>query len=132
MDLTWKVRYIAGGHLTDPPSSMNDGSVVGRETVEISFLVAALNDLNILAGYIQNANLNAEKKEDIFLFAGDEWRSNRRRIIFIRRALYGLKSSALMWRNHISDDIGNELGFKYSLSDPDLWMKASITSSGSK
>ena len=37
-----------------------------------------------------------------------------------------------MWRNHISDVIGNALGFKYSLSESDLWTKASITSSGSK
>ena len=37
-----------------------------------------------------------------------------------------------MWRNHISDVIGNYLGFRSSLSDPYLWMKASITSSGSK
>ena len=37
-----------------------------------------------------------------------------------------------MWRNHLSDVIGNDLGFKSFLSDPDLLMKASITSSGSK
>ena len=94
--------------------------------------MAALNDLNILDGDIQNAYLNAETKEKIFFYARDKWCSNRGRIMFIRRALYGWKSSALMWRNHISDVIGNELGFKSSLLDPDLWMKFSITSSGSK
>ena len=31
MDLTRKARYVAGGHLTDPPSSMTYASVVGRE-----------------------------------------------------------------------------------------------------
>ena len=50
MDLTRKARYVAGGHLTDPPSSMIYASVVGRETVIIAFLVAALNNLNILDG----------------------------------------------------------------------------------
>ena len=40
--------------------------------------------------------------------------------------------SALIWRNHLSDVIVNELGFKYSISDPDIWMKSSIPSSGSK
>ena len=66
MDLTRKARYVAGGHLTDPPSSMTYASVVGRETVRIAFLLAALNDLNMLAGDIQNAYLNAETREKIF------------------------------------------------------------------
>ena len=132
MDLTWKARYVAGGKLTDPPSSINYASVIGRETVRIAFLVAALKDLNILAGDIHNSYLNSETKEKIVFYAGDEWRSNRGRILVIRRALYGLKSSALMWRNHLSDVIGNKLGFKSSLSNPYLWMKSSITSSGSK
>ena len=62
MDITQKARYIAGGHLTDPPSSMNYASVVGLETVRIALLVAATNDINILAGDIHHAYLNAEKK----------------------------------------------------------------------
>ena len=90
--------------------------VVGRETVRIHFLVAALHDPNILAGNVQNAYLNVEIKKKIFFYDGDEWRSNIGRIIVIRTALYGLKSSALMWRNHIYDNIGYELGFKSSLS----------------
>ena len=40
-----------------------------------------------------------------------------------------MKPSALIWRNHISNVIGNELGFKYSLSHPYIWMKTGITSS---
>ena len=132
MDLTRRARYVAGGHLIDPPSSMTYASVVGRETVKIPFLLDSCNDLNIFAGDIYNVYLNSEKKEKIFFYAVDKWRSNRGHIIIIRRALYGLNSYDLMWRNHISGVIGNELGFKSSLSDPDLWMKASITSSGSK
>jgi hypothetical protein len=41
-----------------------------------------------------------------------------------------LKSSALAWRNHLSDVLSNNLGFKSSLADPDVWYKASITSTG--
>ena len=111
---------------------MTYASVNGRETVRMVFLLADLDELNILAGDIYNAYLNSETKEKILFCAGDEWRSNRGRIIVIRRALHGLKYSALMWRNYIFDVIGNKLGFKSSLSDPDLWMKASTTSCGSK
>ena len=59
MDQSRRARYIAGGHFTDPPSSMTYASVVVRETVRIAFLVAALNDLKVLAGDIQNTYLNA-------------------------------------------------------------------------
>ena len=52
MDLTRKARYVAGGHLTDPPSSQTYASVVSRKTVRIAFLIAALNDLKVLAGDI--------------------------------------------------------------------------------
>ena len=55
MDLTRKARYVAGGHLTDSPSSMTYASLVCRETVRIAFLVAALSDLTVLAGEIKNA-----------------------------------------------------------------------------
>ena len=85
MDLMRKARYIAAGHLTDTPSSMNYASVVGQETFRIEFLVTAINDRNILAVDIYNAYLNAETKENIFFYSGDEWRSNRGRILVIRR-----------------------------------------------
>ena len=37
MDLTRKGRYVAGGHLTDPPSSLAYASVVSREIVQTAF-----------------------------------------------------------------------------------------------
>ena len=96
VDLTRKARYVAGGHLTDPPSSVTYASVVRRETLKIALLLAALNDLKILAGDIQNAYLNAFTKEKIYFRAGDEWKANKGKIIVITRDLYGLKSLALM------------------------------------
>ena len=69
MDPTRIAKYVAGGHLTDPPSSMTYTSVVGRETVRVAFLVAALNDLKVLAKDIQNAYLNAFTKEKIYFKA---------------------------------------------------------------
>ena len=111
MDLTRKARYVAGGHLTDPPSSMTYASVVGRETVRIAFLLAALNILKVLAGDIQNVYLNAYTKKKIHFRADNEWKSNKGRVIVITRALYGLKSSALMWRNHLADILDNKLKF---------------------
>jgi hypothetical protein len=59
MDFTNKARIVVGGHVTDPPSSITYSSVVSREMVRIVFVLAALNDLNILAAHIGNAYLNA-------------------------------------------------------------------------
>ena len=132
MDLTRKARYVAGGHLTDPPSSMTYASVVSRDSVRIAFLIAALNDLDILAGDIQNAYLHANTKEKLYFIAGSEWKADEGRPVVIVRALYGLKSSALMWRNHLADTLGNFMGFKSSLADPDVWLKAETSTTGFK
>jgi hypothetical protein len=132
LDMTRKARYVAGGHLTDVPTSMTYSTVVSRDTVRIGFLVAALNNLDILAGDIQNAFLEAPTKEKIFFYSGDEWKADKDRVVVVVRALYGLKSSALQFRNHLADTLGNKLGFKSSLADPDLWYKAATDPSGNK
>ena len=44
MDFTRKARFVAGGHKTDPPTSLTYSSVVARDSVRIGFLIAALND----------------------------------------------------------------------------------------
>ena len=132
LDMTRKARYVAGGHLTSVPTSMTYSSVVSRDTVRIGFLIAALNNLDILAGDIQNAFLEAPTKEKIFFYAGDEWKSDKDKVVVVIRALYGLKSSALQFRNHLADTLGNKLGFKSSLADPDLWYKPATDASGFK
>ena len=55
IDFTRKARLVAGGHLTDPPTTLTYSSVVSRESLRLAFLIAALNDLNILVADIGNA-----------------------------------------------------------------------------
>lgn len=71
-DLTRKARYVAGGHLTEYPSFMTYSNVASRDSVRIGFLLAALNGLEILVGYVQNAFLHAQTKEKHFFFARPE------------------------------------------------------------
>ena len=132
MDMTRKARYVAGGHLTDVPTSMTYSSVVSRDSVRIGLLIAALNDLDLLAGDIQNAFLSAPTKERIYFYAGDEWKADKGRVVVVVRALYGLKSSALQFRNFLANTLGNHLGFKSSLADPDVWYKAETKPDGFK
>ena len=46
---TRKARFVAGGHTTNPPPSITYSSVVARDTVRIAFVIAALNDLDIMS-----------------------------------------------------------------------------------
>ena len=63
MDLTRKARFVAGGHLTEPPSSITYSGIVSRDSVRIAFLIAALNNLDITACNVGNAYLNAPCRE---------------------------------------------------------------------
>lgn len=131
-DLRRKARYVAGGHLTNTPSSMTYSSVVSRESIRIGFLVAALNGLDVWAADIMNAYLNAPTKEKVWFQAGTEWGENAGKPVLVVRALYGLKSSGQAWRSHLADTLKNTLGFTSSLADPDVWYKASTKPDGTK
>ena len=98
-----KSIYMAVLNRTDTPSSMTYPSVVIIDSVRLVFLIAELNDLDMLAGDIQNAYLNAPTKEKLFFYAVDKWKYDQGEIVIVLRALYGLKSSALILRNNISD-----------------------------
>jgi hypothetical protein len=47
MDLTRKARLVAGRHTTETPASLTYSSVVSRDNVRISFLIATLHDINV-------------------------------------------------------------------------------------
>jgi hypothetical protein len=59
MDFTRKARFVAGGHMTQPATSMTYSSVVSRDSVRLAFLLATLNGLQVLSCDIGNAYLNA-------------------------------------------------------------------------
>ena len=72
MDLTRKARFCANGNETSTPASAVYSSVVSRDSVRLAFLIASLNDLDILATDITNAYLNAPVKEKIWFEGGSE------------------------------------------------------------
>ena len=93
-----KAQFVAGSHMTEPPSTLTYSSVVSRDSVRIILLVAALNGLNIMACDIQNAYLMADCHEKIWTIAGQEFGSEKRTPMVICKALYGLKSSGAAFR----------------------------------
>jgi len=125
-----KARFVAGGHLTDPPKESVFSSVVTRESVRIAFLAAALNDLDILAADVQNAYLNAPTKEKVWFKAGLEFGPDRVGTpVRIVRALYGLKSSGARWRDHMANTL-RQGGFQSCRADPDVWMRRNVKPNG--
>jgi hypothetical protein len=123
LDGTRKARFVAGGHLTDTPSSITYSTVVSRDSIRILLLVAALNGLDVMSCDIQNAYLNAKPRERVCFTAGEEFGNAKGRLVIIVRALYGLKSSGAAFRSKLAQDL-REMGFKSSMGDPDVWMKA--------
>ena len=123
MDFTRKARFVAGGHMTEAPSSLTYSSVVSRDSVKIAFLIAALNDLDVMSCDIGNAYLNAPCREKIWFEAGPECGLLQGKVCKLVRALYGLKSSGAAWRKMFSDFIVNELNFTPSKADPDVYMR---------
>jgi hypothetical protein len=130
MDLTRKARLVAGGHTTDPPPSVNTySSVVTRESGRIAFLVAALNDLDILAADIGNAYLNAPCRERLYTTAGPEFGPDQGKQVVIVRALYGLRTSGASWHAQLADTM-TRLEFTPCLADRDVWMQPAVKPDG--
>jgi hypothetical protein len=124
-DLCHKAFYVARGYLTDPPSLMTYSIAMSRESIRIAYLIAALSNLEVLAGDIQNAYLNAQNEEKLFFYTGKEWKADTCRPELIIRTLYGLKSRTLAWINIVSDVLANILQYTLSLADPEVWYKPS-------
>ena len=55
MDFTQKASFVAGGNATDTPESITYSNVVSRESVRLAFLIAGLNNLDILAGDVTDS-----------------------------------------------------------------------------
>ena len=66
---------------------------MSRESIRIMFLIAALNDLQVLSTNIGNVYLNAPNREKVYAISGKEFGSRAGQTVIIVRALYGLKST---------------------------------------
>ena len=133
MDFTRKARYVLDGHRTADPEGSTYAGVVSRESIRIALTYAALNNLNICAGDIMNAYLQAPSSEQYYIPKcgiefGIENVGKRAKIV---RALYGGKSSGRDFRNHLRSCM-THLGFTSCRADPDVWMRSSTKSDGSQ
>ena len=124
-----KARFVANGNKTDAPVAITYSTVVSRDSVRILLMVAALNDLDVQGADVQNAFLSAPNLEKIWLRAGNEFGSEQGKVFIVVRALYGLKSAAAAFRSFMASKL-EELGFKSSIADPDVWMRPATKDNG--
>ena len=117
-----KARLVAGGHMTETPATLTYSSVVSRDSVRIALTIAALNDLQVMSCDIQNAYLTADCREKIWTYAGPEFGSEQGSIMFVRKALYGLKSSGAAFRAHLAETL-HDISFCSTRADPDVWRR---------
>ena len=93
---------------------------------------AALNGLTVFAADIRNAHLQAPSSQKDHIICGPEFGlENESKVALIHRALYGGKSAGRDFRNHLRSCM-HFLNFKSCPADPDVWMRPSLKSDGTK
>jgi hypothetical protein len=124
-----KARFVADGHLVETPASVTYSTVVSRESVRLLLLIAALNDLDVMGCDVQNAFLSADNLEKHWLKAGPEFGAEQGKTFIVVRALYGLKSASAAFRAFMAKKL-DEIGFKSSPADPDVWLRPAVKPDG--
>jgi hypothetical protein len=127
-----KARYVADGHMTDPPASITYASVVSRESVRIAYMIAALNNLEVQAADIQNAYLTSPCDEKVWTILGPEFgpELEGKRAIIVR-SLFGLKSSGAAYRYHLATCM-EHMGLRSCRADPDVWIRENNDHTGAE
>jgi hypothetical protein len=64
---------VAGGHTIDAPHVMTYASVVSRESVRIPLTLAALNDVDVMMGEIENAYVTSQTTDKVWTVLGPEF-----------------------------------------------------------
>ena len=121
-DLRRKARLVAGGNWTDTPKEDIYSGVVGMDTIRLGFTVAAMNDLQVCAADIGNAFLYGKTREKVYIIAGPEFGELQGQRLIIDKGLYGLKSSAARFHEHLSAKL-RSLDFVPTTADTDFWRK---------
>ena len=88
-------RYVAGGHLTDPPLDSIYSGVVSLHSLLLMIFLAELNGLQLYAADVGNAYLEAKTREKVCAYGGPEFREfgSEGHLLVIVQALYGFKIS---------------------------------------
>jgi Reverse transcriptase (RNA-dependent DNA polymerase) len=92
------------------------------DTIIIGFFLGELYGLSCCACDIGIAFLYGKTKEKVYITAGTDFGSRLYgKNLIINEPLYGLKTSAARFYEHLAESL-LRLGFRKTKHDPDLWM----------
>ena len=114
-DGKFKARLVADGHLTKEP-------VVSLRSLRMVVFLSQLNDFEIWEADVGNAYLEAYTDEKLCITAGPEFKELQGHLLIMIKTLHGTHSGGARWHDRLFD-ILQELKFKPSKADPDVWMR---------
>jgi hypothetical protein len=117
-----KARLVAGGNWTVTPKEDIYSGVIGMDSVRLAFALASMHNLDVCAADVGNAFLYGKTKEKVMIRAGPEFGESAGKILIIDKGLYGLKSSAARFHEHLAAKL-RKMGFLPSKADHDLWYR---------
>ena len=111
----FKARPVADGHLTKEP-------VVSLRSLRMVVFLSQLNDLEIWGADVGNAYLEAYTDPNLCIIVGPEFKELQVHLLIMIKTLHGTRSGGARWHDRLFD-ILQELKFKPSKADPDVWMR---------
>ena len=121
-DGRFNARLVADGHLTKEPVESIYSGVVSLRSLRMVVFLSQLNKLEIWGADVGNAYLEAYTDEKLCIMAGPEFKELQGHLLIMVKALYGTRSGGARWHDRLFD-ILQELKFKPSKADPDVWMR---------
>ena len=121
-DGRFKARLVADGHLTKEPVESIYSGVVSLRSLRMVVFLSQLNNLEIWGADVGNAYLEAYTDEKLSIMAGPEFKELQGHLLIMVKALYGTRSGGARWHDRLFN-ILQEMKFKPSKADPDVWMR---------
>ena len=121
-DGRFKARLVAHGHLTKEPVESIYSGVVSLRRLRMVVFLSQLNDFEIWGADVGNAYLEAYTDQKLCIIAGPEFKELQGHLLIMIKALHGTRSGGARWHDRLFD-ILQELKFKPSKADPDVWMR---------
>jgi hypothetical protein len=124
-DFRKKGRLVARGHFTDPLASILYSSVISRKPVQIEFLLAVLNGLDVMSDDIGNAYLTARTGKEVLSTCGQALVDpciSRKAVII--SALQGLNSSGADMRSCLAEELCDKSSYGSCQANYDVWFRS--------
>ncbi len=116
-----KSWLVANGHLMEIPLDSIYSGVVSCHGIQLLIFLAELNNLDLWTTDIDNAYLEAETQEKVYIIAGPEFGELEGHTLIIFKAHYGLRTSGLLWHKCFANCL-RDMGFTPCKGKLDIWM----------